>query len=190
MLHIEPGSTNYDHTFELFHPSPLKYDDYKPFSQQQEICSLLNLYHPWPLQTNLCYLWQTQLDLPIKTCSDTNRRKFEAVCWLLVQTCQNDRQGHEFLPSRPAPLGKTYRCCSGPWSTSHLHWLLSGKLQNINHPKWIGLTVRIGSKILILLMQLHCYSFSSMICSCGSGQLRCGLCFPVVLSVRSWSRFL
>lgn len=126
----------------------------------------------------------------VKICSGTNRHKFEAICWLLLQTCQTDRQGHEFLPSRPSPLGKTYRWCSGPWSTSQLHWSFSGKQQNINHPKWIGLTARINFEIPVLLMQLHYYSFSTMICSCGTGQLRCGLCFPEVLSGRSWSRFL
>lgn len=120
---------------------------------------------------------QTQLDSPIKTCSGANRHKFEALRWLLLQTCQTDRQGHEFLPSRPSPPGKTYRWCSGPWSASQLHWSFSGKQQSINHPKWKGLTARISSEILVLLMQLRYCSFSTVICSRGSGQLRCSVCF-------------
>lgn len=115
---------------------------------------------------------QTRLDSPVKTYWGTNRHKFEEMCWLLLQTCQTDRQRHEFLPSRPSPLGKTYRWCSGPWSTSQLHWSFSGKKHNINHPKWIGHTARISSEILVLLMQLCYYSFSSMICSRGSGRLK------------------
>ncbi len=110
---------------------------------------------------------KTQLDLPVKTWSGTNRQEFEGICWLLFQMCQTYRQGHEFLPSRPSPLGKTHRWCSGPWSTSQLHWSFSGNKQNINHTKWIGLTARISSEILVLLMQLCYYSLSTMICSCG-----------------------
>lgn len=49
----------WNHTFELLHQSPLKYDENKlwsTFLSSRKICVLLNLYHPWPFQTNRCYL--------------------------------------------------------------------------------------------------------------------------------------
>lgn len=132
---------------------------------------------------------RTQLSSPVKTRSGTNRHKFEAIYWMLPETGQTDRKGHEFLPSMPSPLGKPYRWCSGPWSTSQLHWSFSGKQQNINHPKWIDLIAGISSDMLVLLMQLRYYSFPAVICSCGVGTTEF-VCSPVVHSVRSWSRFL
>lgn len=60
------------------------------FSAAREICSLLNLYCPWPVQTNLSYLWQYKSNWTprVKTCTHAHTDKFEAITWLLVQMCQ------------------------------------------------------------------------------------------------------
>lgn len=132
--------------------------NFEPFSQI--ICSLLNIYRPWPLQTTSSYLWGYKPKWTHTDESDKDMRFCQGSSVLL----EKDTAGA--LDFGLLPI------CTG-------HFLV--KWQNINHPPWFGLNAWMTSEILVLLMQQHYYSFSAMICSCDSGQLRCGLSFPDIL---------
>lgn len=47
------------------------------------------------------------MDSPFKTCSGTNRQKFEAECWLLFRTCQTGKD-MSFCQADPALLEKKH----------------------------------------------------------------------------------